>query len=67
MSVASNIHSLLARLLPERVIAPPAPVGKRQRLFSGVGLPSQRSLLVNRLDEANDLQAVYVDLRRQAL
>jgi TPR repeat protein len=30
-------------------------------------LPSQRSLLINRLDEASDLQAVYADLRRQAL
>lgn len=67
MSAASNIHSLLARLLPERVIAPPAAVGRRQRLFAGIGLPSQRSLLVSRLDEASDLQTVYVDLRRQAL
>ncbi|UPL05850.1 Sel1 repeat protein [Pseudomonas sp. IsoF] len=67
MSAASNIHSLLARLLPERVIAPPAPAGRRHRLFAGVGLPSQRSLLVSRLDEASDLQVVYADLRRQAL
>jgi len=67
MSAASNIHSLLARLLPERVIAAPAPAGRRHRLFAGVGLPSQRSLLINRLDEASDLQAVYADLRRQAL
>ncbi|MGS7253469.1 sel1 repeat family protein [Pseudomonas sp. SK] len=67
MSAASNIHSLLARLLPERVIAPPIAVGRRQRLFAGVGLPSQRSLLISRLDEASDVQAVYADLRRQAL
>ncbi|NIE76739.1 sel1 repeat family protein [Pantoea sp. Ap-967] len=67
MSAASNIHSLLARLLPEQVICPPAPAGRRQRLFAGVGLPSQRTLLVNRLDEASDLQAVYADLRQQAL
>ncbi|MFG0408644.1 tetratricopeptide repeat protein [Pseudomonas sp. NY5710] len=67
MSAASNIHSLLARLLPERVIAAPAPAGRRHRLFAGVGLPSQRSLLINRLDEASDLQAVYADLRHQAL
>lgn len=67
MSAASNIHSLLAHLLPEQVIAAPTPAGRRQRLFAGVDLPSQRSLLVSRLDEAPDLQAVYVDLRQQAL
>ncbi|WP_349976024.1 tetratricopeptide repeat protein [Pseudomonas sp. WHRI 8519] len=67
MSAVSNIHSLLARLLPEQVISAPTPAGRRQRLFAGVGLPSQRALLVNRLDEAADLQAVYADLRHQAL
>ncbi|MNM56251.1 Sel1 repeat protein [compost metagenome] len=67
MSAASNIHSLLARLLPERVVAPPTPAGRRQRLFAGVGLPTQRALLVSRLDEAADLQLVYADLRAQAL
>lgn len=67
MSAVSNIHSLLARLLPEQVICAPTPAGRRQRLFAGVGLPSQRALLVSRLDEAADLQAVYADLRQQAL
>jgi len=67
MSAVSNIHSLLARLMPEQVICPPTPAGRRQRLFAGVGQPSQRALLVNRLDEAHDLQAVYLDLRQQAL
>ncbi|HYQ52824.1 MAG TPA: tetratricopeptide repeat protein [Pseudomonas sp.] len=67
MSAVSNIYSLLARLLPGQVICPPTPGGRRQRLFAGVGLPSQRTLLVNRLDEASDLQAVYADLRQQAL
>lgn len=67
MSAVSNIHPLLARLLPEQVVPAPIPAGKRQRQFAGVGLPSQRALLVSRLDEAPDLQAVYADLRRQAL
>ncbi|MFJ5187722.1 tetratricopeptide repeat protein [Pseudomonas fulva] len=66
MSAVGNIHSLLARLLPAQVIVPPA-VARRQRLFAGVGMPSQRTMLVSRLDEASDLQAVYQDLRLQAL
>ncbi len=67
MSAVSNIHPLLARLLPERIVAAPLPVGRRQRQFAGVGVPSQRALLISRLDEAPDLQVVYADLRRQAL
>ncbi|HDS1734024.1 tetratricopeptide repeat protein [Pseudomonas sp. BP8] len=73
MSAASNIHSLLARLLPERIVPAPAPPRQRQRLFAGVGMPSQRAPLgerfglVSRLEEAVDLQAVYADLRRLAL
>jgi TPR repeat protein len=73
MSAASNIHSLLARLLPERIIPPPVRPGQRHRLFAGIGLPSQPSLdaerfgLVDRLDEAVDLHAVYTDLCQQAL
>lgn len=73
MSAASNIHSLLARLLPERIAPVPALPGQRQRLFVGVGMPSQalqggeRFGLIDRLDEAADLQAVYADLCSQAL
>lgn len=73
MSAASNIHSLLARLLPARIIPVPIPPRQRQHMFTGVGLPSycgqlgERPGLVNRLDEAVDLQAVYADLRRLAL
>ncbi|WP_194789732.1 tetratricopeptide repeat protein [Pseudomonas sp. UFMG81] len=73
MSAASNIHSLLARLLPERIVPVPARPGLRQRLFAGVGMPSQQALagerfgLVERLDEAVDLQVVYRDLCQQAL
>ena len=72
MSAASNIHSLLARLLPERIVPAPARPGVRHRLFAGIGLPSQPALgerfgLIDRLDEATDLHAVYVDLSRQAL
>ena len=73
MSAASNIHSLLARLLPERIVPAPARPGQRHRLFVGVGMPSQQALpgerfgLIDRLDEAVDLQAVYHDLCRQAL
>ncbi|WP_307943282.1 tetratricopeptide repeat protein [Pseudomonas mosselii] len=73
MSAASNIHSLLARLLPERIVPAPARPGQRHRLFAGVGMPSQQALsgerfgLADRLDEAVDLQAVYHDLCRQAL
>ena len=71
MSAASNIHSLLAHLLPARIV--PARLPQRQRLFAGVGMPSQRaglgdpSGLLNRLDEAADLQVVYTDLRNLAL
>lgn len=73
MSAASNIHSLLARLLPERIVPAPARPGQRHRLFAGVGMPAQQALsgerfgLIDRLDEAVDLQAVYHDLCRQAL
>ncbi|WP_449430336.1 tetratricopeptide repeat protein [Pseudomonas putida] len=67
MSAASNIHSLLSRILPERVVALPVPAGRQQRLFAGVGLPSQWALLISRLDKAHDLQVVYADLRRQAV
>ncbi|MGE7990808.1 tetratricopeptide repeat protein [Pseudomonas sp. NPDC089554] len=72
MSAASNIHSLLARLLPERITPAPANPGQR-RVFAGVGMPSQRALLgerfglAERLDDAADLQAIYAELRRQAL
>jgi TPR repeat protein len=47
--------------------------GPAQRLFVGVGMPSQavqggeRFGLIDRLDEASDLQAVYADLCSQAL
>lgn len=73
MSAVSNIHSLLERLLPERIVPAPARPERRQRLFAGVGMPSQRAILgesfslVCRLDEAADVQAVFTDLRRQAL
>ncbi|SNS03759.1 Sel1 repeat-containing protein [Pseudomonas japonica] len=72
MSAASNIYSLLGRLLPERVISAPSRVHVR-RLYTGVGMPAQRAALgesfslVSLLDEAPDLQGVYADLRRQAL
>lgn len=72
MSAASNIYSLLGRLLPERVMPAPGPARVR-RLYSGVGMPAQRAALgesfslVSLLDEAHDLQTVYADLRRQAL
>ncbi|PRA64705.1 hypothetical protein CQ065_12020 [Pseudomonas sp. MYb187] len=73
MSAASNIYPLLERLLPERVIPAPGRPGHLQRLYAGVGMPSQRAVLgesyslINRLEEASDLQALYADLRRQAL
>lgn len=73
MSAASNIHSLLARLLPERIVPAPAIPRRHLRLFAGVGMPTQwavlgeRSALVSRLDEAVDVQAIYTDLRHQAL
>ncbi|WP_110971722.1 tetratricopeptide repeat protein [Pseudomonas huaxiensis] len=72
MSAASNIYSLLGRLLPERVVPAPGRLRVR-RLYTGVGLPAQRAALgerfslVSLLDEAPDLLAVYGDLRRQAL
>lgn len=71
MSAASTIYPLLARLLP-RAIAPDTG-GQTQRHTAGIGMPAQRAVLgrgfclVNRLDEAVDLQAVYADLRQQAL
>lgn len=73
MSAVSNIHSLLARLLPERIVPAPAIPRRHLRLFAGVGMPTQwavlgeRSALVSRLDEAVDVQAIYADLRHQAL
>jgi TPR repeat protein len=73
MSAASNIHSLLARLLPERVSCRHRHCRASQRMFVGVGMPSQavqggeRFGLIDRLDEASDLQAVYADLCSQAL
>ena len=57
MSAASNIHSLLARLLPERIVPAPARPGQRHRLFAGVGMPAQQALsgerfgLIDRLDD----------------
>lgn len=72
MSAASNIYSLLGRLLPERVVPAPGVVHRR-RLYAGVGMPAQRAALgesfslVSMLDEAPDLQKVYADLRQQAL
>ncbi|PWB30681.1 hypothetical protein DCO48_19780 [Pseudomonas sp. SDI] len=73
MSAASNIYPLLERLLPERVVPAPGRPGITQRLFAGVGMPTQRAVLgesfslVSRLDEASDLQAEYAELRLQAL
>ncbi len=67
MSAANNIHSLLAYLLPRQVIGPSVPDRARQRRFAGVGTPSQKALLVTRLDQASDVQAIYADLRRQAV
>lgn len=72
MSVVSNIHPLLGRLLPERIV-PLATHAGRKRLFGGVGMPSQRVMLggrftlAERLDEAADIPAIYAELRRQAL
>ncbi|TDF79842.1 tetratricopeptide repeat protein [Pseudomonas sp. H9] len=73
MSAASNIYPLLERLLPERIIPIPGRSGQLQRLYAGVGMPSQRAalgesfILISRLEEATDLQALYSDLRAQAL
>jgi TPR repeat protein len=73
MSAASNIYPLLERLLPERIIPAPGRCGQRERLYNGVGMPSQRAalgesfILISRLEEATDLQALYNDLRDQAL
>lgn len=73
MSAASNIYPLLERLLPERIIAVPGRTSQLERLYAGVGMPSQRAalgesfILVSRLEEATDLQALYSDLRAQAL
>lgn len=71
MSAASNIYPLLARLLPGRIA--PDSSGQSQRHYAGIGMPAQRAVLgqgfslVNCLDEAADLHAVYADLRQQAL
>lgn len=73
MSAASNVFSLLERLLPERITAVTTRPRQRERLFAGVGMPSQQATLgerfslLDRLDDADDLQQVYVDLRGQAL
>lgn len=73
MSAASNIYPLLERLLPRHIVAPPGRPDHAQRLFAGVGMPAQRAMLgetfslVSVLDEAVDVQAVYADLRQQAL
>ncbi|CAG8870097.1 hypothetical protein PS627_03853 [Pseudomonas fluorescens] len=73
MSAASNVVSLLERLLPDRIAPWTKRPRQRQRLFAGVGIPSQHAVpgervsLVDRLDEAGDLQQVYLDLRSQAL
>lgn len=73
MSAASNIYPLLERLLPERVIPVPGRAGQLERLYAGVGMPSQRAalgesfVLISRLEETTDLQALYADLRAQAL
>lgn len=73
MSAASNVFSLLERLLPERIAPLTSRPRYRQRLFAGVGIPSQHAVLgerfslVDRLVEAGDLQQVYLDLRGQAL
>lgn len=72
MSAASNIYSLLGRLLPERVVPAPGRTHAR-RIYTGVGMPAQRAALgesfslVSLLDEAPDLQTVYGGLRQQAL
>ncbi|WP_342623845.1 tetratricopeptide repeat protein [Pseudomonas alkylphenolica] len=73
MSAASNIYPLLERLLPERIIAVSGRSSQLERLYAGVGIPSQRAalgesfILISRLEEASDLQALYSDLRAQAL
>lgn len=73
MSAVSNIYPLLERLLPTRITPAPGRTGHLSRLYAGVGMPSQRAALgdsfslINSLDEAADLQAVYTDLRNQAL
>ncbi|MDF2489771.1 MAG: hypothetical protein K0S77_2393 [Pseudomonas sp.] len=73
MSAASNVVSLLEHLLPERIAPLISRPRQRQRLLAGVGIPSQhaalgeRFSLIDRLDEAGDLQQVYLDLREQAL
>lgn len=67
MSAANNIHSLLAYLLPRQVVCLSAAGRARPRRFAGVGTPSQKALLVTRLDQASDMQTIYADLRRQAV
>ncbi|MBM3108427.1 sel1 repeat family protein [Pseudomonas sp. P66] len=73
MSAASNIYPLLERLLPERITPVSGRAGQLERMYAGVGMPSQRAalgesfILISRLEEASDLQALYSDLRSQAL
>ncbi|MGH8484074.1 MAG: tetratricopeptide repeat protein, partial [Pseudomonas sp.] len=73
MSAASNIYPLLERLLPERVNLVSGRSSQLERLYAGVGMPSQRAalgesfILISRLEQASDLQALYRDLRSQAL
>lgn len=69
MATASNIHSLLERVLPLAVSPAPARFGRRQRLFNGVGLPSQdhAMALVERLELTDPPHALYAELRQRAL
>ncbi|MCY1389364.1 Sel1 repeat protein [compost metagenome] len=73
MLEATNIYSMLERLLPESITPAPGRPGYLQRLYAGVGLPSQTGVtgqqfaLVARLEEAPCLQTVYRELRQQAL
>ncbi|MDZ5603026.1 tetratricopeptide repeat protein [Pseudomonas sp. RP23018S] len=69
MSPASTIHSLLERLLPATIMPVEARFGRRQRLFTGVGLPvgGVRCALVLRFDAGDDPHVLYRDLRRAAV
>jgi len=69
MSPASNIHSLLGRLLPAAIMPVERSLNRRQRLSTGVGLPVNgvQCALVQRFDAGDDLHSVYRDLRSAAL
>lgn len=69
MSPASNVHSLLERLLPLSISPMTPRLGRRSPLFAGVGLPVDgvRCARVRRLDEGAEPQALYRDLRHAAL